>query len=172
MMNCIQISSSVCVCGNGDGQSVLRLHNQPNLFAGGSPGWNFEERTIVALICNRTISPSRSHPLQEELNMCRKIGRRISNVIITITIITIIIITTIIILVIFSITIAYMSLFVTVNCFQAQLQAVEKKALEVFYCIQQGFSLWPRGSQHTNGQNQIQIEIQFNTVEIQISSIK
>ena len=93
MMNCIQISSSVCVCGNGDGYLVLRLHNQPNLFAGESPGWNFEERTIVALICNRTISPSRSHPLQEELNMCRKIGRRILNVIITITIITIIIIT-------------------------------------------------------------------------------
>ena len=98
MMNCIQGSSGVCVCGNGDGKLVLRLHNQPNLFAGESPGWNFEERTIVALICNRTISPSRSHPLQEELNMCRKIGRRILNVIITIIIITIITIITIIII--------------------------------------------------------------------------
>ena len=66
----------------------VRLHNQPNLFAGESPSWNFEERTIVALICNQTISPSRSHPLHQELNMCRKIRRRILNVIITITTIT------------------------------------------------------------------------------------
>ena len=87
------MNAFVRVCGNGDGQLVLRLHNQPNLFAGESPGWNFEERTIVALICNRTISPSRSHPLHQELNMCRKIRRRILNVIITITTITIIIIT-------------------------------------------------------------------------------